>query len=206
MASLSKESVKKSLEKGDYRTCDKPPQAKALWWSNFKRIQDQMNNLLPYVQCIRCKHLLTYDSKSTGTRSLSSHAQSCKAISSGTNHDIERMLRKTSSISSETKRSFLDACVKFCSQDMRPFEIVKGEGFKNLCQTLLDLGRRSNINIQCDELIPDPIYMIFWMYKEVSIDCFMEINDEIIRFMRCLSLQDSVGYRVGLGYDSCRVG
>ena len=51
MACLSKENVKKLLDKVDYRTCDKPTQATATWWSNFRCIQYQNDNFLPYEQC-----------------------------------------------------------------------------------------------------------------------------------------------------------
>ena len=43
----------------------------------------------------------------------------------------------------------------FCSSDMRPFEIVKGEGFRNLCQTLLDIDRKSNVPIESRDIIPN---------------------------------------------------
>lgn len=155
MSSLSKEKVKKGIDNGEYHTTGKPPLATATWWSNFQRVQDQDENFIPYVQCVHCRQVLAYDSRSTGTRSISYHARSCKKPS-GTNQDIARMFRNNSSVPSETKKSFIDACVKFCSTDMRPFEIVKGEGFANLCQTLLDIGRRSATPIESTELIPDP--------------------------------------------------
>ena len=65
------------------------------------------------------------------------------------------MLMKSPTVSNETKRIFTDACIKFCSTDMRPFEIVNGEGFRNLCQTLLDIGSKSNVPIESRDMIPD---------------------------------------------------
>ena len=115
----SKDHVKRALEKGEYRTCEKSSRTTAKWWNNFRRIEDDYYNSVLYVQCIRCKQLLAYDPMLTGTRFISFHAQSCKVVSPDSNQNIERMLMKSPTFSNETKRIFTDACIKFCSSDMR---------------------------------------------------------------------------------------
>ena len=70
----SKDHVKRELEKGEYRTCEKSSRTTAKWWDNFRRIEDDYYNIVPYVQYIRCKQLLAYDPMLTGTRSISFHA------------------------------------------------------------------------------------------------------------------------------------
>ncbi|KAL3110178.1 hypothetical protein niasHT_015781 [Heterodera trifolii] len=42
------------------------------------------------------------------------------------------------------KQLFVQAMVQFCAQDMHSCEVVEGEGFKNLVETVLFIGRRSH--------------------------------------------------------------
>ena len=53
--------------------------ASAEWWSIFDRIRDDEGKIVGFVRCHRCFSLLTYDSKKTGTSSLSTHAKGCRA-------------------------------------------------------------------------------------------------------------------------------
>ena len=116
----SKDHVKRALEKSEYRTYEKSTRTTAKWWDNFQRIKDDCYNIVPYFQCIRCRQLLAYDPKSSGTRSINFHAQSCKVVSLNSNRNIERMRMKSPTVSNETKKIFIDACIKFCFSDMRP--------------------------------------------------------------------------------------
>ncbi|KAL2086087.1 hypothetical protein ACEWY4_017146 [Coilia grayii] len=38
------------------------------------------------------------------------------------------------------KQAITDKCVDFCCQDLRPFSVVSGEGFKSLAQELINIG------------------------------------------------------------------
>ena len=116
------------------------------------RIKDDCYNIVPYVQCIQCRQLLAYDPKSSGTRSISFHAQSCKVVSLDSHQNIERILMKSPTVSNETKKIFIDACIKFCFIDMRSW---KKKDSENLCQTLLDVGRKSAASIESRDIIPD---------------------------------------------------
>ncbi|KAH7725406.1 HAT family dimerization domain-containing protein [Aphelenchoides avenae] len=42
------------------------------------------------------------------------------------------------------KQLFAQAVVQFCAQDLHNYDVVEGEGFKNLVETVLFLGRRSH--------------------------------------------------------------
>ncbi len=54
------------------------------------------------------------------------------------------------------KSSFTEACAKFCSFDLHPFETVNSHGFQILCQSLLDLAHHNPHRIEAADIIPNP--------------------------------------------------
>ena len=156
MSTVTKEGVKRALEKGLYTNCDRPSTCSANWWKNFTCIIDENKCSIPFVQCVRCKSLLAYDSRKNGTSTLKAHSNSCKIPASGTHHSIDRMLAKSSNVSADTKRLVADACARFCAYDMRAFEIVNGRGFQHLCQTLLSVGHEAKERMDASLLLPNP--------------------------------------------------
>ncbi|CAF1238449.1 unnamed protein product [Adineta ricciae] len=153
-----KENIRTKLDKGIFKTCPKPNTATVTWWNNFFRIQDDNDHILPYVQCIKCLSILSYDVNKTGSSTHKAHAESCFG---GTNpsgsksQDIITMMNKQKHVPFETKRLFADACATFCSYDLRPYEIVNGNGFELLCQSLLDIAYKSSSQIKAKDLICD---------------------------------------------------
>lgn len=158
MNEISKEFVKKALEKGDFTLYSQPDSSGAKWWSRFHRIRDNEGRKVAFVQCNQCLTLLAYDSKKTGTSSLSTHAQSCRATRPNNNHNIVKMFSRpsTSTVSADMKRLVAESIAEMCAKDIRPFEIVSGPGFESFCQTLLDIGRKNQDFINAQSLLPDP--------------------------------------------------
>ena len=70
MSGVSKEFVKKALEKGDYSLYSQSDSSGAKWWSNFHRIRDNEGQKVPFVQCYRCISLLADDTRKIVTPSL----------------------------------------------------------------------------------------------------------------------------------------
>ncbi|CAF4081323.1 unnamed protein product [Rotaria sp. Silwood1] len=62
-------------------TKERPTSAKCEFWSNLLRIKDMNGIYEPFVQCIICQQILSYEVK-TRTNSLNLHAQSCTKKSS----------------------------------------------------------------------------------------------------------------------------
>uniref|UniRef100_A0A915MHM5 HAT C-terminal dimerisation domain-containing protein n=1 Tax=Meloidogyne javanica TaxID=6303 RepID=A0A915MHM5_MELJA len=60
---------------------------------------------------------------------------------------------------STDRQLFSQAVMNFCSQDLLKWEIVEGEGFQNLVETLIFIGRRSSTGISSSTTIKhfDPI-------------------------------------------------
>ena len=43
-------------------------------------------------------------------------------------------------VDSRVKSNAVEKCVAWCTKDIRPFDIVSGEGFQDLAQFLIDTG------------------------------------------------------------------
>jgi len=153
-----KENIKKKIEQGIFKTCGKSSTATASWWNRFVRIQDDEENIISFVQCIKCLSVLAYDSNKTGSSAQKSHAEACRGgvANASNNQDIRIMLNKDNNVSAAEKSSFTEACAKYCSFDLRPFETMNGDGFQILCQSLLDLARNNPHRIEAADIIPDP--------------------------------------------------
>ncbi|CAF4544980.1 unnamed protein product, partial [Didymodactylos carnosus] len=143
------------LHNGQFQTCNKPETGTATWWNSFQRIQDDQQKIIPFVQCIKCKSILSYDAQKTESNSHKSHVETCKG--GGVIPKITTHFKKdiTANISMDLRRSATEACVKFCSYDMRPFDIMNGHGFQTLCQALLDAGHSQSHRIIALDILPD---------------------------------------------------
>jgi hypothetical protein len=86
------------------------PQSNATWWNNFNRIQDKDNKIINYVQCVRCKNLLAYEPKNTGSSTFKNRVSLCKIAPGSPTYTIENMLIKNNNIPSDVKRLITDAC------------------------------------------------------------------------------------------------
>ncbi|CAF3499610.1 unnamed protein product, partial [Rotaria sp. Silwood2] len=53
---------------------------------------------------------------------------------------IEHYATRNVSVSPDDKKTVTIACAKYCAFDMRSFNSVHGNGFKQLCQVLIDIG------------------------------------------------------------------
>jgi hypothetical protein len=154
-----KENIKKKIEQSIFNTCSKPPSATAFWWNTFVRIKDDKENIIPFVQCIKCFSIFAYESTKTGSSTHKAHAESCLgggSPSSSKDQDISVMFNKDNNALAGLKSTFTEACAKFCAYDLRSYEAVRGHGFQILCQTLLDLAYKNSHRIEAATIIPDP--------------------------------------------------
>ncbi|CAF1440028.1 unnamed protein product [Rotaria sordida] len=112
-----------------------------------------------FVCCDHCKELLVYRQRD-GTTSMAKHKRSCHAslTSSSSCSDGQLSVTQyfTSSKSSNVPKGIKDkiklACTEFTALDCRAFELVTGEGFLKMAQSIFDAGRYfshlSNINVK----------------------------------------------------------
>lgn len=121
-------------------------------WDNFYLVLDKNSKEQGLVQCKSCQKNLKYSGSRGGTSHLNRHK--CATITPQA-QNIALFFPKKTQVTTQTKDEIINACVKFCAKDIRPFGIVKGAGFRNLAQKLIAVGA-SYGNIDVNEVIPHP--------------------------------------------------
>lgn len=127
-------------------------------WDLFSKIiyanndEVQLPKDTGYVCCTKCKTILTYSS-SCGVSHLNRH----KCQLNVNNERIDNFFAKRNkpNIPSTVTIEAVNCCIKLCSLDIRPFEAVDGEGFRQLCQFLINTGARYG-KIDAADLMPHP--------------------------------------------------
>ncbi|CAF2122290.1 unnamed protein product, partial [Rotaria magnacalcarata] len=138
----------------------------------------------PFVQCTICQQILSCDVKN-GTNSLTLHVQNCtkKINLPKSTMPIDCYTKKIAAASSDDKRTVNLACSKYCAFDMRSFNSVHGDGFKQICQVLIDIGYKyglmKTIKPLTDILIPDRTN-ISRTIKQIANEYRLKMN-EILR-------------------------
>ncbi|OAE24427.1 hypothetical protein AXG93_4530s1290 [Marchantia polymorpha subsp. ruderalis] len=99
---------------------------------------------------IRTKPART-DGSANGTTAMSKH--SCPPAE--TNQVMTATATRRDATTSE-KKLITVALADMCAVDMRPFYIVKGTGFRNYTQTVLNIGVNSKVGMLVDNILPDP--------------------------------------------------
>ena len=151
------------LEEGKLITIKEAPSSSvAEFWCNLLRVKSANSELFEsFVQCNICHKILSYESK-YGTHSLSQHVESClhKASSMSKTMSIKQYMKKEETINADDKQKITLACSKYCAFDMQSFASVKGSGFQQLCQMLLEMGYKygelKRPVPSAESLLPDP--------------------------------------------------
>ncbi|CAF4387316.1 unnamed protein product, partial [Rotaria socialis] len=142
-------------------TFAEPTTAASLVWRNFSCIyvDNQKQN---FVSCDTCKDILHHKSID-GTSSMMKHFRSCEKNSINNNNESLTINEyfsslKTRSVPTRSKKKVLNATVELVAMDNRAFELVGGNGFINLAQTIFDVGQElsKSQNINVSDLLPHP--------------------------------------------------
>jgi hypothetical protein len=137
------EEIKRKLRQHLY--CTEAKDSKNALWQYFRSIYEISGNdkrYLPYVSCVKCDSVLSYDSAKGGTSHLRRHADGCSAVSASSGTTSVTSFFKTSSVPTAAKTHITERCVDFVCKDIRPFTVVEGEGFLELAQALINVGVR----------------------------------------------------------------
>ncbi|CAF4487805.1 unnamed protein product [Rotaria sp. Silwood2] len=99
------------------------------------------------VCCQKCKQLFIYRAKD-GTAALVKHNRSCENVTTNSSMNLINQAQKVKIF-----------CTEFIALDSRPFELVSGDGFVKLAQSIFDAGKYFNAssNIDVKQLIPSPV-------------------------------------------------
>ncbi|CAF1494105.1 unnamed protein product [Adineta ricciae] len=159
-----KKEVMDKLKNGEFIAKAEPSSSShGSFCQHLLRVKCSSDEYQPFVQCRLCNDILSY-SISNGTSTISYHVKNCleKSTQLKNKNTLDKYLNKPNevSVSFDDKRSITVACAKFCSFDMRSFNIVKGSGFKYLCQSLINLGYQYGVAKlgapTSRSLLPDP--------------------------------------------------
>uniref|UniRef100_A0A674NDC5 BED-type domain-containing protein n=1 Tax=Takifugu rubripes TaxID=31033 RepID=A0A674NDC5_TAKRU len=135
---MEQQEVKDKLKTGELKRQTRTA-GKSEVWKSFKLIvKNDTEASVGFAECGQCGALLSYESKKTGTSTLSRHLNNCTRKIDDHQTSILSFIPKTAPL--RAKQAITDKCVDFCCQDLRPFSVVSGEGFKSLAQELINIG------------------------------------------------------------------
>lgn len=158
--------IKKQIESGEFvcsaENC--PTSSNSTVWKKFNIIKDVRKKInLNFVQCVSCKKILSYSSKS-GTSHLLRHNCQKNIIEDEHSNKITNFFQKKNACDSATintiKKELTVTLVKYCAGDLRPFESVAGSGFELLANKFIEIGSKHG-KVDANKIIPDPIRLLF---------------------------------------------
>lgn len=150
----TKQTIQKKLLSGVCKLIPKS-NAKGTFWNCFEVVvfteTEQNTN---YVCCKKCHNLMSYK-LSKGSSHLSRHK--CAVLTSEPSSSIDQYFNKKpkTNIPQNVIKDCQQKCVQFCSQDIRPMDIVAGSGFKNLANYLISVGSKYG-EVSAENLLPHP--------------------------------------------------
>ena len=138
MNSLTKPDVKKKLANKEFtRKSEVSSKCKSDVWKKFSKVVDNSGTCIGYVVCNTCGDLYLHGKN--GNSAMSRHKcngnQPCITVNSIKTIYFQDKRASTK----EMKDKVTKSCVEMCCRDIRPFEVVAGDGF-------LDLQQQVNFN------------------------------------------------------------
>ncbi|KAL0174601.1 hypothetical protein M9458_030569 [Cirrhinus mrigala] len=98
---------------------------------------------------------MTYDSKRTGNSALQRHVdRGCKSPGL-LQPSITTFTSTSRKIPQQAKQKLTEKCVEYCCKDIRPFRSIKGGGFVELAQQLINVGATYG-SVAAQDVLPDP--------------------------------------------------
>lgn len=94
----------------------------------------------------------------TGSKSGTSgmHRHNCPK-DTGSKSLVTSFLQPAAAKVTQTDKTFVtDACISLCCQDLRPFEVVAGDGFMKYTQAILKLQHRHKTLLNAADILPHP--------------------------------------------------
>lgn len=170
-ARLALSGVQSNVRSGRFKLRAKSqnkPTKEGSYWKTFREILDDEEKMLRgYVACSICKSVYVYETKSNGCKAIRNHFNKCTL---GSTLDVF-VQKKDVNFSTAEKQAVLEASVKYCCKDLRPFWAMEGTGQLDLIEKVVQVcngkGRLSRDSIK--SLLPCP--------NSVSILFFLSNND-----------------------------
>jgi len=96
-----------------------------------------------FLYCRKCQKVLTYSQKNSSN--LSRH-KCCTSLK-------DSICPKT--VDADDKKAAAECCVRWITEDCRPFSSVNGSGFSKLVKFFIKIGAKYGDNIDIGDLLPD---------------------------------------------------
>lgn len=152
-------------------------------WNKFSKIQHiAQQKYINYVKCKTCSTFLKFSNK-TGTSTLKRHLVSCEKHN-GAVHDKNTnipIVVDNVEYQQNIKKKFTSIIVEWCAKDIKPFDMIIGNGFKKFVQEAVNVGSQYG-NIDINYVLPDPRTIsrnISSTYTKLIEDIRPEINTSI---------------------------
>lgn len=126
-------------------------------WELFQKIKcTQKNEYLPYVKCKKCDVILSHE-KGAATSNFKKHKCMKLHIRNDSGNTSNKQLKK---VPPSLKTECTKKLVFLCAKDLRSFNIVTGEGFRDFVQFCLEagavLGPSAVSEVDLTDFLPHP--------------------------------------------------
>ena len=148
MSNLTTEQVISNLKKGELKCQEKRSKSSDVW-ENFNEIINMQDESIDFVICKTCDHVFKYNYK-TGTSALKRHkCPSDEKQPKITSYWTSKNLPIT------TKDIVTKKIINLVCKDLRPFEIIVGQDFREFSQEIIDISSKYG-SLQVDDLFSHP--------------------------------------------------
>lgn len=177
MDSIQVQEIIQGLHTGEF-LCDKPVQSnrsRADVWKYFNQISKaNSSQILNFICCKKCMKVYSFNRK-MGTSTFTRHLEKCSGtVTENTNRSRQSDFQDEKNLSSEdiinVKADVTKMFVRWCAKDLRPFEISKDEGLRDLFQHSVRIGTLYG-NINVSSVVPSP--------RTVSRNVDIEYNSKV---------------------------
>lgn len=128
------------------------------WWRLFgfpaiKNEKNEFERIQGYISCKKCYRTSVYGSKS-GTKRFIDHVNRCSPLSTpltassngpqSTQTTLDKIVvTKKSSVTMKEQNEIKKLYAKWVCEDLRPYSIVEDNGFQELAQSFIRIGKNS---------------------------------------------------------------
>jgi hypothetical protein len=146
---IDKKVIEKLITEKSQRLKLVPIKGRSDIWNKFDRIfvDEKISAFVKCKSCIICYKYETNYSTST----LMKHKCS-NDLDDRTQSNLEKFVTKT--VLAHLKKSVAEAAALCCAIDMRPFNLINGEGFQYLAKSLIKVGAECGKNVKISDVIP----------------------------------------------------
>lgn len=102
------------------------------YWETFREIFDEDDlQVAGYICCSVCKRVFLYETCGNGTKSIGIHYKKFGLCT------LDSFTKRIVTFSTTEKKRILEAAVKFCCKDLRPFFAIYGEGLLDFTEEIV---------------------------------------------------------------------